>query len=237
MGMAMSPRSESRDASGENQIGLTLWQQVWRRRKTLLATWQPYVSAVAAAAAAYGASVLPSSSMTISSVAAIGFAYASITVAACVSAVVLSLGLPGADRLRKWARHGATADKSALSELVFVLVWACIWQLLVIVACVLALLFGGDGPIYPPGASIVHAIGLTFGLWVFFYALFELFVIVETLWQIGAVIIAEERASDDSVISPDGSDPKFVASEGENARQTGLSAWSKWWHRRPHRPR
>mgnify|MGYP005814337545 CR=1 FL=1 len=35
------------------------------------------------------------------------------------------------------------------------------------------------------------------GLWVFFYALLELFVVVETLWQIGAVIVNEERKTAD----------------------------------------
>lgn len=179
-----------------NRIDLTLRGQIWLRRRRLLRTWQPYVAAAVAVAIAIGASALPSSSLAISEVASTGFAYASITVAACISAIVLALGLPGGDRLRKWARHGTSADHSALSELIFVLVWGGIWQLLVIVVCSLALLFGGDGPLAPFGMSLSHWIGLIGGLWVFSYALLELFVVVETLWQIGAVIVSEERAEE-----------------------------------------
>lgn len=177
----------------DDKIDLTLGRQIWIRRRRLLLTWQPYVAAAIAVASALGAPALPSASLPISTVASIGFAYASITVAASVSAIVLSLGLPGAGRLRKWARHGHSANRSALSELIFVLVWSGIWQLSVIVACALALLFGGDGPLAPPAMTVPHRIGLICGLWVFYYALLELFVVVETLWQIGAVIVDEER--------------------------------------------
>lgn len=196
MGMAVHRRNKAAADPSSNRVGLTLGHQIWIRRRALVATWQPYVAAAAAVGVALGAPVLPASGLSISSVASTGFAYTSITVAACVSAIVLSLGLPGADRLRKWARQGQTADKSALSELVFVLVWACAWQLFVVVVCVLALLFGGDGPLAPPGFSITHRIFLAVGMWVFFYSLLELFVIVQTLWQIGAVVVSEERGEE-----------------------------------------
>ncbi len=133
-----------------------------------------------------------------------------------MSAIVLSLGLPGAERLRKWARHGETADRSALSELIFVLVWGGIWQLLVVVICVLALLFGGDGPLAPPGMWFTHWVGLIGGLWVFFYALLELFVIMETLWQIAAVIVSEERripALPETLSPARGPDPRLESVE------------------------
>lgn len=86
---------------------------------------------------------------------------------------------------------------NALSDLVFALVWAALAQLMLIVVCVVAMLFGGAGPLAPSGLSWTHWIGLVAGLLVFYYALFELFVVVNTLSQVGAVIAEEERRATD----------------------------------------
>ena len=66
-------------------------------------------------------------------------------------------------------------------------------QLLLIMVCVAALLFGGDLPLAPSPMIPSHAFGLWVGLAAFFYAVLELFVVVTTLLQMGVMIIAEEQ--------------------------------------------
>jgi hypothetical protein len=62
--------------------------------------------------------------------------------------------------------------------------------------CVLAELFGANLPVAPPGMIPTHGVGLWLGLSAFFYALFELVVVVTTLIQMGVLIIAEEQKAD-----------------------------------------
>ena len=81
---------------------------------------------------------------------------------------------------------------NAYSNLVFVLVWACVLQLLVIVVCVLAMLFGGEGPLLSARHFYIGCSALFVGLWIFLYALAELFVAVTTLFEIAIVVAYEE---------------------------------------------
>lgn len=121
--------------------------------------------------------------------------YASISLGACVSATVLALGLPGTERIRRWSRaSGSTPGMSLLSDLVFVLTWAALTQIALIIACVASLVLGGELPIAPDQWKPTHAIGLFAGSLTFFYALFQLIIVVQTLLQIGVVVIAEEIA-------------------------------------------
>ena len=157
-------------------------------------SWVPLAALLLGGAVTAVAPGLPVGVMPISTILSNGFTFASIAMGACISAIVLSLGLPGAERLRRWAREpGTLPGKSALSDLVFVIVWAALAQLLLIMVCVAALLFGGDLPLAPSPMIPSHAFGLWVGLAAFFYAVLELFVVVTTLLQMGVMIIAEEQ--------------------------------------------
>lgn len=195
----MTDRPEQGPARRSSSSPVRFWRgQVWPRRREIVREWPPYVAALAfAITSSLLAPVLPAGSLTIVEVATTGLTFASIAVGACATAVVLALGLPGGDRLRRWAKHDTKADMNALSDLVFALVWAALAQLMLIVVCVVAMLFGGEGPLAPSGLSWTHWIGLAVGLLVFYYALFELFVVVNTLSQVGAVIAEEERRAAD----------------------------------------
>ena len=169
--------------------------QVAPRLGQLAKSWPPYLAFICGLALAALLPSLPSANTPISDVVGFGFTFASISVGACFSSIVLSLGLPGAERLRAWSRRpGSTRDKSALSDLVFVLVWAALSQVALIMVCVLALAVGGPYPLAPEGWAMSHSAGLIAGLSVFFYAVFELVIVIQTLSQMGVVIIAEERA-------------------------------------------
>lgn len=186
---------ESREFVSDARADLNLWRgQVWPRRWELLRSWPPYVAIGFALVGTFVAPTLPGGELSISAAAGAGLTFASIAIGACMASIVLSLGLPGATRLRRWSRYpGVSEKKSALSDLIFVLVWAGIWQLLLLIVCALAFLFGGDGPLAPLAIAPTHSVGLFIGLAVFAYAVFELLIVVSTLSQIGVVIIGEEQ--------------------------------------------
>lgn len=168
--------------------------QVLPRRRQLLRSWAPYAALVSALGITFALPVLPAATMRIMDAAGYGLTFASISMGACFSAIVLSIGLPGTSRLRLWSlRNGVTPGKSALSELIFVLVWAALWQVLLIVTCVVSVAFGGGYPLGAPAAAYSHVFGLVVGFFVFFYCVFELLIVIQTLTQVGVMIIAEER--------------------------------------------
>lgn len=168
--------------------------QILPRLPKLLASWVPVSAALFGGALTFLLPQLPAASLPISSAVANGVTFASISMGACVSSLVLSLGLPGTRRLRRWAlMKGDTKDKSALSDLIFVLVWAALAQIALLFVCIAAFVFGSDQPLAPQGMLPSHRLGLFIGLTAFFYALFELLVVVQTLSQMGVLIIEEEK--------------------------------------------
>ncbi|KQR20074.1 hypothetical protein ASF79_10755 [Agreia sp. Leaf335] len=127
---------------------------------------------------------------------------------ACIAAIVLALGLPGAARIKRWARlPGTTKNKSALSDLIFVLVWATLCQIGLVGTCVIALALGGPIALAPANITWSHSLGLALGFSTFFYAVAELFVVVQTLSQMGVVIIDEEQKNKDTSSSTHLSSP------------------------------
>ncbi|WP_189349621.1 hypothetical protein [Zhihengliuella salsuginis] len=168
--------------------------QIWPRRRQLVSSWAPYISMMLAILVSLALPFLPAASTKISDAASHGLTFSSISVGACFTSLVLSLGLPGARRLRDWSRRrGALEGKSVLSDLVFVLVWAGLSQLSLIFVCVFAMLFGGDLEMAPVGMYLSHFVTLIAGMFAFFYAVFELVIVIQTLSQIGVIIIAEEQ--------------------------------------------
>lgn len=193
-----APTMDENQPAATKDLSLVRGQVAPRARQLLLNSTSLF-AAVFAVIVAGAIDRLPIGSMKISDVVTNGFTFASITLGACFSAIVLSLGLPGAERLRKWSSlEGTTKSKSALSDLVFVLVWAALSQVAVIITCAAALIFGGEHALGPTGMHIPHRVGLFLGSFVFFYALLELIIVVRTLSQVGVVIIFEERARDDT---------------------------------------
>lgn len=184
---SVPPKSEKL----EGKAKVSLLHHAWLRKRLLIKSKEPHVAALLSLLVTYLVQNYSGSSLSVSAVASTGFTYASITVAACVSALGFSLSLPEA-RLRRWVRAGKGEEVNAYSNLVFVLVWACVLQLLVIVVCVLAMLFGGEGPLLPSRHLYIGCAALFVGLWIFLYALAELFVAVTTLFEIAIVVAYEE---------------------------------------------
>ena len=74
--------------------------QILPRVGELFKHWAPWSALVAAGIVALVAQYLPGGGLRITDVAGVGFTFASIATGACISGIVLSLGLPGASRLR-----------------------------------------------------------------------------------------------------------------------------------------
>ncbi|MDO5374060.1 MAG: hypothetical protein Q4F10_11450 [Corynebacterium glutamicum] len=143
---------------------------------------------------AAGISHLPVALMNISALAAVGLSFASISLGACFTTAVLTLSLPGNDRLRKWSNIDTRPmGSTVLSDLLFVVVWAALIQVLLICTCAIALVFGGDLLVFPATAPWWQRLEIFWSGWVFFYAVTELGVVISTLSQVGSVIIHEER--------------------------------------------
>lgn len=169
-------------------------QQIMPRLRQILVSWSSLVAIVAAVITTIGTSLLPARGLPITTVAGIGFTYASISMAACISGLVLSLALPGESRMRKWANMGGAVDgKSLLSDLLFSFFWAACCQLAVLLVCVLATIFGGPLLIGSPSPlPLSHVLALGAALFVFFYAVAQLYVVLQTLVQVGVLVILEE---------------------------------------------
>jgi len=135
----------------------------------------------------------PGGQLSISNLVNIGFTFASLSIGVCTSALILTFALPGEARLKKWSQlEGETSKFSALSDLIFVCAWSALAQMAVICVCILATLFGGDLPVAPPHMTLTHQTALSLATAVFIYALGQLVLIVQTLVQVGVVVIAEE---------------------------------------------
>lgn len=137
---------------------------------------------------------LPVSGLEVSKVASIGLSFASIALGGCFSTCVLALALPDNERIRRWATtNGEVKGSSVFSDLVFVLIWACIAQLWLIVCCVVAITIGGNYSVLPPNAPWWQHISIFLGLNAFMYAALELYVVVETLMSLAVVVMWEEK--------------------------------------------
>lgn len=150
---------------------------------------------VVAVIATIGVIVLPVRSVPIADIAGVALTYASISLAACLSGLVLSLALPGEQRLRRWARmKSARSGKSLLSDLVFTFFWASCCQLGVLLICFAAIMFGGPLLIgQPQPLPLSHVVGLSLSLFAGFYSVAQLFVVLQTLVQVGVLVILEEQ--------------------------------------------
>lgn len=188
----MSAPDQLADAKAELQI---LSGQIWPRRGLLLKSRVVWVSLFLALITLTGCLFFPVARARIDEIAGIGLSYASISAGVCITALTFSLALPGEERLRRWAQMKGTRgdNSSALGDLVFALFWAALSQVLLILYCVGALVVGYHLPLLPPDFLLSHLIALGAGFWIFFYALLELIVVLQTLVQIAVVFVFEER--------------------------------------------
>lgn len=142
--------------------------------------------------------------LTVAEAGNIGITYASISMGVATTALVLSLGLPGAERMHRWANlPEATPGRSMVSDLVFVLAWSAMCQLALITYCLALILTVGDVKVFPTDPCLWHRITLGVGVGLLTYSLFELRDAITTLVQVGTVIEAEEQAA---ASSPDATD-------------------------------
>lgn len=111
-------------------------------------------------------------------------AYAAISFGAAIAGMGFTLALPGEDRIRRWSKDSEHND---FVELVFVFTWSAVSQLLVIVICLLAMVFGykvvaGSNPVL-----------LAASLSAVCYSIFELYSVVKSVMQLARAISVEEK--------------------------------------------
>ena len=153
-----------------------------------------WVACVLALILALSIAAVPISKVRIDTLAGYGLSFASISLGACFTTAVLTLSLPGNDRIRKWSRaRGEIPTSTPLSDLLFVITWAALIQVLLIFTCASAIVFGGSLQVFPSEAPLLQRLSIFLAGWVFFYAVIELLIVISTLSQVGNVIVHEER--------------------------------------------
>lgn len=171
--------------------------QVIPRRSQLICAWQFIVAIVLGVLIAIFIHRLPLADTAVNELSTVGLTFASIALSGCFATTVLAITLPGQDRIRRWARIESPIREgsSVYLDLVFVITWAAICQLILIGVCVLALLFGGSNPIWHAAAPCWQRLTVFVTSFVFFYALNELYTVIQTLFRISYVLMYEESGS------------------------------------------
>lgn len=133
-------------------------------------------------------------SLQVYEAASLGISFASISFGACLTVAVLAIGLPGAQRVRRWANTDtAFGTSNAYTRLLFNLLWAALAQLALILVAVLNAALGGNALVSPAHLLSWHSVILFGSLLWFGYALLELIHVLLAVSQIGVVIVREER--------------------------------------------
>lgn len=171
--------------------------QIVPRRTQLIRAWQFYVAMILALLIAFLIHRLPLADITVKELSTVGFTFASIALSGCFTTTVLAITLPGENRIRKWMEIESRIHEgsSAYLDLIFVIIWAAICQMILIAVCVLALLFGGGSLIWHEAAPCWQRFTVLAASFVFFYALNELYTVIETLFRISYVLMHEESGS------------------------------------------
>ncbi len=150
------------------------------------------LSVLLAAATTAAVRWLPLRELKISEVAAAGLSFGSLAFGACVTGAVLSISLAPAERVVAIATRGLPGQPfSHYSDLIFVFTWSAMAQLGVVMASLIALAIGGGGLVGPAQPYVTHTLLVFLALSVTIYAVAQLFTVVNTISQLGVVIIAE----------------------------------------------
>lgn len=179
--------------------------QVWPRRARLFAHRRVALALLAAVATAALAPMLPLRHVTVTDLATAGLGFAALAFGAAVSGSVLVLTAP-APELKDWAKTGSPgSDHSDYSDLIFAFTWSAMAQIGVVIVCVLGLVFGGGRQVASAGAWPVDYVWLGLAATVFYYAVAQLIVVVETISQIAFVLIAWWNRPE---VDPQGAHPR-----------------------------
>lgn len=131
---------------------------------------------------------LPVAETEIASLAGDVISYVAISFGACITALVLAIGLAPQQRVTQWATtYPAGGRFSTFSELVFVLTWAAMTQLLALFAMIAAILIGADESVMPSDAVWTHYPLLAGAAATVVYSAWHLMTVIFTLSQIGSV--------------------------------------------------
>ncbi len=148
-------------------------------------------------------SFMPVADTEISALAGHVISYVAISFGACITALVLAIGLAPQQRVNQWATTYAPGRKfSTFSELVFVLTWAAMTQLLALFAMMAAVLIGAEELVMPDDPVWTHRPLFAGAAALVVYSAWHLVTVISTLSQIGSVTnIEAARASDEPIDS------------------------------------
>ncbi len=165
--------------------------QVWPRRRDVLYNRRVVSALLLALAAPFVVDRTPVGELEIQLLASAGLAYAALSFGACITGAVLALTLPSRQQIQTWARTAKDGAKhSNLSDLLFVFTWSALLQLAVAMTCGLAFVLGGSLTAWNADPKWTHIALLMLAVAVIVYAFEQLLVVVVTISQIGAVLIA-----------------------------------------------
>lgn len=173
--------------------------QVWKRRRALLLDSALWASLALASLTVLIAPSIPLGKLHIETLANFGLIYAALSFAAAISAVGICFGIPGVERIRRWATIYATnSPYPVYSNLVFVFAWAAMVQVGVVIVSFLSIAFGSGYQLIPAGRSFwdapSHYFFLLLALWLWWYAVFELTAVIRTVVAAAAAIMKEEES-------------------------------------------
>lgn len=120
--------------------------------------------------------------------------YSSISFSACLTALVLSLTIPGNDRIGRWASYeNDNVGSNAYLDLVIVLAFSALTQVMLLgYTMIFSILQGPDTLTSNPGGltNYLYILSLSF---LVSYSFIRIYVILETVWQVAQLISAEEQ--------------------------------------------
>ncbi|MFW0169196.1 hypothetical protein [Rothia sp. P4278] len=136
----------------------------------------------------------PAVNFEIKDITSLIIGYSSISFGACLTVLVLSLNIPGNDRIGRWASHKNENIKiNAYLDLVIGLAFSALVQAILLGYTLFSSLLQGPGPfISKPGNSIDYLYILLL-IFLINYSFTRIYIVLETVWQVAQIISAEEK--------------------------------------------
>lgn len=168
--------------------------QVWGRRSKLVKDRSLWLALVVGTILTASSRHLPVVDMHISDLSSAALTYASIAFGACITSLVLAVGLFPIERVKTWSTQGEAGSQfSHFSDLVFVFTWSATAQLAVIAFGLGGFFFGADITVVPDSPRLSHWLLLYASCVTLLYAFLQLFTVVSTLSQMAWVTITETQ--------------------------------------------
>ena len=159
------------------------WRQISSR---------PRVAVVVLLGVAIGCAAphMPLGRVRVTDLATAGLAFSALSFGACITGAVLALTLPAQEN-SDWITYTEEGHRhSYYSDLIFVFTWSAAAQIGVVVVSAVALIAGGDNNAAPPGSWTSNRVLVGLAATIFFYALAQLWTVIETISQLGFVRIS-----------------------------------------------